>query len=259
MADYDISTSEYEGKHGHDAIGRFMEAVNIVKSDSMDITNDPRFFTDNVINYRLAAFSGLSVVSGLMIQNAMDHIFDMDKRIKIDSLPGICQAIAFFTLLVVLFLNVIATYVGVAQPYHTVRLMTAGPTGFESAASYYLNKSVTVYRHLAVKAMLISLPLFMMQSGLRLIVKFKRENGHDEMQALSLWEAQFMGFLSCAILISMGLFVMYMDWKHKVIFQERYATMTTHPSMTAHMQSLMQPRATAMATGRGGFFHFPDV
>ena len=26
-------------------------------------------------------------------------------------------------------LNIIATYVGVAQPYHTIRLMTAGPSG----------------------------------------------------------------------------------------------------------------------------------
>lgn len=259
MGDHEISTMDYEGRHGHDAIGRFLEAVNIVKSDSMDITNDPRFFTDNVLNYRLAAFAGLSVVSGLMIQNAMDHVFDMDKRIKLDSAAGVCQAIAFFTLIVVLFLNVIATYVGVAQPYHTVRLMTAGPTGFEMATSYYLNKSIVVYRHLAVKSMLISLPLFMMQSGLRLIVKFKRENGHDEMQSLSLVEAQLMGGVSCAILMLMGFFVMYMDWKHKVIFQERFATLSTHPSMTAHMQSLMQPRATAMATGRNGFFHFPDV
>lgn len=259
MADQESSTTDYEGKHAYDPLGRLLEAVNIVKSDSMDITNDPRFFTDNVLNYRLAAFAGLSVVSGLMIQNAMDHIFDMDKRIKIDSVAGICQAIAFFTLLFVLFLNVIATYVGVAQPYHTVRLMTAGPTGFEMAASYYLNKSVVVYRHLAVKAMLVSLPMFVMQSGLRLVVKFKRENGHDEMKNLSLFEAQIFGWVSCAVLVLMGLFVMYMDYKHKVIFQERYATMSTHPSMHAHMQSLMQPRATAMATGRNGIFHFPDV
>ena len=28
-------------------------------------------------------------------------------------------------------LNVIATYVGVAQPYHTIRLMTAGPSGVD--------------------------------------------------------------------------------------------------------------------------------
>ena len=40
-----------------------------------------------------------------------------------------CQFIAFILLGVVHFLNIIATYVGVAQPYHTVRLMTAGPTG----------------------------------------------------------------------------------------------------------------------------------
>jgi len=30
---------------------------------------------------------------------------------------------------IVHYLNIIATYVGVAQPYHTIRLMTAGPTG----------------------------------------------------------------------------------------------------------------------------------
>lgn len=250
----------YEGKHANDPVGQLLEATTLVNSVSMDISNDPRFFTDNVLNYRLAAFAGLSVVSGLMIQNAMDHIFDMDKRMNWNSVGGICQTLAFVMLLVVLFLNTIATYVGVAQPYHTVRLMTAGATGFETAASYYLNKSIVVYRHLAIKAMLSSLPLFMMQSGLRLVVKFKRENNHDDLESLNAFQARFMGIASAVVLITMGLFVFYMNYKHQAVFQERYATMTTNPALTAHMATLMNPRAMATMTGdsRGAIF-FPDV
>ena len=30
---------------------------------------------DNVINYRLAAFAGLGVVAGLMVQNSMDALW----------------------------------------------------------------------------------------------------------------------------------------------------------------------------------------
>eukprot|EP00438_Fugacium_kawagutii_P022383 Skav217211 [mRNA] locus=scaffold143:190099:191889:- [translate_table: standard] len=96
----------------------------------MEITNDPRFFqelgrdgcTRSVLSVRLAAFASLGVVAGLMVQNSFDHLFDMSKRMSFhpDSLDGY---------LVAWSLNVIATYVGVAQPYHTIRLMTAGPSG----------------------------------------------------------------------------------------------------------------------------------
>lgn len=65
-----------------------------------------------------------------------DHLFGMSKRMSYTpkDLDGFLQLIAFLLLIVVQFLNVIATYVGVAQPYHTIRLMTAGPSGFEASA-----------------------------------------------------------------------------------------------------------------------------
>jgi len=75
----------------------------------------------------------------------------------------------------VLFANVIATYVGVAQIYHTYRLETAGPTGFEMATSYYLNPNIVAWRHLAVKCMLNSLPLFLVSTGIRIDVNFDRQ------------------------------------------------------------------------------------
>lgn len=198
-----------------------------------------------------------------MIQNAMDHIFDMDKRMDLDTLDGCCQCAAFFVLLIVLFLNVVSTYVGVAQPYHTVRLMTAGPTGFETAASYYLNASVVSYRHLAIKAMLVSLPLFVIQGGLRLVMKFDRENGYAEGVTLSRAQARNMGIASAAICVAMGIFIFYIHGVHSRVFRDRYETMTTPPAMQAHMQSLMNPRAMATmgpdAETRRGFFNFPDV
>ena len=48
----------------------------------MAITNDPRFFQDNVLSVRLAAFSGLGVVAGLLVQNSLDSLFDMSKSME---------------------------------------------------------------------------------------------------------------------------------------------------------------------------------
>merc|ERR1719345_108954 len=162
------------------------EGLGLIKAESMSITNDPRFFQDNVINYRLAAFGGLSVVSGLLVQNCMDQLFDMDKNMEIFTQDhrifhpnGILQLIAFLILIMILGMNMLATYVGVAQPYHTIRLMTAGPTGFDSAASYYLNRNIVSWRHLAIKLMLQSLPLYIFQMALRLVVKFDRETAKE--------------------------------------------------------------------------------
>merc|ERR1719337_186217 len=79
----------------------------------------------------------------------------------------------------IFFFNMLSTYVGVAQPYHTIRLMTAGPTGFEAATSYYLNRNIIAWRHMAIKYMLLSLPLYISQMGFRLIVKFDRQTRED--------------------------------------------------------------------------------
>merc|ERR1712113_555069 len=77
---------------------------------------------------------------------------------------------------IVLFLNLVATYVGVAQPYHTIRLMTGGPNGFEASALYYLNKNIASWRHFAVVGALLSLPLFVLSSAFRMVFKFEIEN-----------------------------------------------------------------------------------
>merc|ERR1719359_750568 len=111
----------------------------------------------------------------------MDNLFGMDKNMQIFTdndrvfhFNGVLQLISFMMLICILWMNMLATYAGVAQPYHTLRLMTAGPTGFDAAASYYLNRNIVTFRHAAIRLMLISLPLYILQMGIRLVVKFDR-------------------------------------------------------------------------------------
>merc|ERR1719217_2060336 len=98
----------------------------------------------------------------------------MKKDIDLWTLDGQLQSISFGIMTLVLFANVIATYIGVAQVYHSYRLETAGPTGFEMATSYYLNPNIVSWRHIAIKGMLHSLPLFLISTGLRIQVNFDR-------------------------------------------------------------------------------------
>merc|ERR1711920_600969 len=87
---------------------------------------------------------------------------------------GALQMLGFVIMTFVLFANIVATYVGVAQVYHAFRLETAGPTGFEMATSYYLNPNIVSYRHISIKCMLLSLPMFLISTGMRIAVNFDR-------------------------------------------------------------------------------------
>jgi len=231
----------------------FMESAGVVRSDSMDVVNDPRFFQDNVINYRLAAFAGLSVVSGLLVQNCMDQLFDMDKNMQIFTQShrifhplGVLQLLAFLILILILGMNMLATYVGVAQPYHTIRLMTAGPTGFDTAASYYLNRNIVTFRHAAIRAMLTSLPLYILQMGIRLVVKFDRttmEKGPAPDNTPM--DSRVQGIVFAVLMALMAAGLWWIHLKHFAIFRDRYNQIHSHvtgPTFTNYMQSMMTPK-----------------
>jgi len=70
------------GEH-HDlaAVPALLENSWFAHSESMDLTNDPRFFTGNVVDKRLDAFSQLSVISGLMVGVALSEANSMKKDI----------------------------------------------------------------------------------------------------------------------------------------------------------------------------------
>jgi len=276
VAGYDgmplAADSTYLGAH-YDTSGfvGVFERFGLVRTDSMDISNDPRFFNDNVLNYRLAAFSGLSVVSGLMVQNAIDQLFGMSKDMpifdsasKMLSVDGLLQLIAFILLCLILFSNFLAVYVGVAQPYHVLRLMTAGPTGFDAAVSYYLNRNVVFWRHLAIKGMLQSIPLYIFQMGLRLVVKFDRDTSASlDLPAETPTHSVIQGIIFCVLMQILALLLLWVHLKHFDIFRERYEVMTEMiKPMQGFMQQQMNPRSHAAhhgVPGPAGLFGFLDV
>lgn len=243
-----------EQLHGHhaspDAFAGFAENHGLAAADSMEIKNDPRFFQDNVINYRLSAFGGVSVVSALMVGECMGQMWDMDKNMQILASRGqhfhwngIVQLIAFAELMVIFFANMVSTYVGVAQPYHTMRLMTAGPTGFETAASYYLNRNIVAWRHGAIKYMLLSLPLYISQMGLRLIVKFDRTNEAPvPLPASTPWFSMFEGIVFSVCLLILSYLLWTTHQKHFAIFIDRYEAMSrslTGNDFSTYMRQMM--------------------
>jgi len=211
---------------------------NVQREESMEISNDPRFFTDSILDKRLAAFASLVVASTLMLENSADIGFEMQKHMSFDSIEGALQFLAFFILMCILLANVVSVYVGVAQPYHSLRLLTSGPAGFEASASYYLHKDITVYRHFAVKCMLLSIPWFVLANGLRMMPKFVRDaaldkkhkgGGHEPGHKMFAW----LHHVSALTLhLESGLFVLLFGlaaicvWclhlQHIAIFQENY-------------------------------------
>lgn len=219
----------------------------LIQSESMDLQNDPRFFQGNVLNKRLSAFSGLSVVSGLMVGTA-SGVISMKKDINFQSYEGIMQLVSFSLMTLVLFLNVNATYVGVAQIYHTYRLETAGPTGFEMATSYYLNPNIVAWRHLAVKCMLTALPIFLVSSGIRISVAFERSAEVEEIK-ITPFNARVLGLVFLALYLIAGWIMYYVHLKHCAVFKDNYELAKERElPYLKHVQSMMTGRRRAGTT-----------
>lgn len=207
-------------------------SFGLVQSDSMDLQNDPRFFQDNVLNKRLAAFSKLGVVSSLMVATCT-HVIAMKKELNFVTVEGWLRCLSFFLMSMVLFLNIIAVYVGIAQTYHTYRLETAGPTGFEIATSYYLNPNIVAWRHFAVKCLLNGLTIFLISTGIRVSVSFE-ELTEAEQPKMSTHAAHMMGVIVLSVFVIAGLVMHYIHLKHQAVFRTNYelAKESERPYMT---------------------------
>ncbi|CAE7718862.1 Gbp1, partial [Symbiodinium pilosum] len=198
----------------------------MIQSESMDLQNDPRFFQGNILNKRLSAFAQLSVVSSLMV-GACSHVIAMKKEFNFVTVEGWLRVISFMMMSVVLILNIIATYVGMAQTYHTYRLETAGPTGFEIATSYYLNPNIVAWRHIAVKCLLNGLPLYLISTGIRVSMSFETE----EIQSMSKGNSRILGGVVLGVFVISGMLMHYIHSKHQAVFRGNYeyAKVTERP------------------------------
>jgi hypothetical protein len=242
---YQPTGAAMTGEHSelHPILGVLQDG-GLCHAQSMEMTNDPRFFRKSVLNKRLAAFASLSVVSSFMIGTS-SSVISMKKDMNVYTYEGMLQFVSFSIMAMVLFLNVVATYIGVAQTYHAYRLETAGPTGFEMATSYYLNPNIVSWRHLAVKGMLNSLPMFLISTGIRVQISFANDVERPVPPSSAM--ANTIGFLFMLMYFAMAVLLWYLHFKHTAIFRERYNVVSTHTD-----PYVQQVRQMMTQSGRNG-------
>merc|ERR1719203_2574163 len=66
-------------------------ALGMVRCVSMDLVNDPRFFSSSVIDKRLKALKAFSVVSSLMVTTSVTQLFKLEKEMDLSNLRGQLQ------------------------------------------------------------------------------------------------------------------------------------------------------------------------
>jgi len=206
---------------------------SFVRAESMDVSNDPRFFTANVLDKRFAAFGGLSICATLCAGSALNSCFSMPKDWDLCTLDGIMEFTGFALTNLVLFFSIFAAYTSVSQIYLTYRLMTAGPTGFEIASSFYLNPNIAFWRHAAMKQMLLSLPLFLMSGAFQIFVRINQEMpgavhkppNHDPGHIFStkVFGASVLSSITFVIWTFAALVLFYVNYKHLAVFKEQYS------------------------------------
>lgn len=154
----------------------------------------------------------------------------MNKTISLDTAGGWFQYSAYLLMTGTFFMNVLAVYVGVVQPYHVYRLSSAGPTGFEMASTYYMNPNMIFWRRAAIKSMFTGLPIFLVASGLRLMVKFTRDqpDADGDPQSVSalfqprLLGVTLLGFISFVLYSLFAALLVMVHLRHDKIYKQRF-------------------------------------
>eukprot|EP00929_Paragymnodinium_shiwhaense_P016203 TRINITY_DN124409_c0_g1_i1.p1 TRINITY_DN124409_c0_g1~~TRINITY_DN124409_c0_g1_i1.p1 ORF type:complete len:268 (+),score=57.94 TRINITY_DN124409_c0_g1_i1:168-971(+) len=212
------------------AFQRIATSLDLARAESMELNNDPRFFSGNIIDKRLKAFHKLSIVSGLMLGTSMDNCFELKKNMDFTLVYpyiGYMQFFGFLCQMTVTFLCMISLYTIAHQLFYTYRLMTSGPTGFEAASMFYLNHTMTMWRHFSIKCLFNGLGLFIFSSGVQLFVKFYKDalNTHEHVNKPELdIDAHLMlaGFV-CLCFTGCACFLCMLRRHHLDAFREHYA------------------------------------
>eukprot|EP00933_Yihiella_yeosuensis_P009383 TRINITY_DN11527_c0_g1_i1.p1 TRINITY_DN11527_c0_g1~~TRINITY_DN11527_c0_g1_i1.p1 ORF type:complete len:280 (+),score=49.68 TRINITY_DN11527_c0_g1_i1:103-942(+) len=163
------------------------------REGTAEIMNDPRMFGENVIDRRLAAFEAIAIVTEIMAAEAVKFCFELGNEYSFVGelyVISVLQLIGLTLMVIVMFMDLVACAVLSLQMFFTIRLMTAGPTGFDKAARFYTDQRMWRWRERAIFSVKWGIVLFAASTGLMLCVKFyiegapeveeETEKQHDE-------------------------------------------------------------------------------
>lgn len=235
----------------------------LARDESMDVSNDPRFFAKSVMDKRLGAFKSLTIVSSLMFGTSLGQCFKLKKNMNFndwDPLVGniaIWQMFGFAISVAVAIMCLLSLYVIAHQLFYANRLLTSGPTGFEQASVFYLTRVIVMWRHLAIKCLFNGLWLFIFLIGIQLFCKFYKDadtklnkphmvfitnivNGtsvnyttlHFEAHhKLNMMLHSIIGYCILFVFLSCACMLIIVRRQHLTVFQENYKAVKvmTHP------------------------------
>jgi len=162
------------------------ELDTLEREGTAELTNDPRFFTENVLDKRLAAFEAIGIVTEIMASEAAKQCFELSKDFAWTGpllLFSILQIVGFLIMVAVMFMDLVAVSTLSLQLFFTIRLMTAGPTGFDKAARFYMDRRMWLWRERAIFGVKWSIVGFFLSSGMMLCVKFYVEGAPEVEEA----------------------------------------------------------------------------
>eukprot|EP00929_Paragymnodinium_shiwhaense_P032065 TRINITY_DN17844_c0_g1_i1.p1 TRINITY_DN17844_c0_g1~~TRINITY_DN17844_c0_g1_i1.p1 ORF type:complete len:277 (-),score=39.17 TRINITY_DN17844_c0_g1_i1:554-1384(-) len=232
-------------------IGHVANDLNMARTDSMELWNDPRFSEDSVIEKRMQAFASLKIISSLLLGTSADLLFNIKKDIDLTlEFPyvGYIQVCGFLLQVSCTFACTTALYVVAHQSFYTYRLMTAGPMGYETSAMFYLNKTITMWRHFAFKCLYASLWLFSFASGIQLFVKFYRDVAETHAEFLERPEDMTTHFVLASFVLCLflgfSIFLCVCRVQHRFIFDHYFDTVAVHTVPLTSTSRDMSARST---------------
>jgi len=166
----------------------YQELDALQREGTAEVTNDPRFMMENVLDKRLAAFEAIGIVTEILASEAAKQCFELSKDFAWTGpllVFSILQIVGFLIMVAVMFMDLVAVSTLSLQLFFTIRLMTAGPTGFDKASRFYSDTRMWLWRERAIFGVKWSIVGFFLSSGIMLCVKFYVEGAPEVEEASS--------------------------------------------------------------------------
>lgn len=202
---------KFDGHFDGRSSNSVLPPLQFVRSESMHINNDPRFFTDSVLLKRLDGFRVVAVTSTIFCTLSVKNVMLLESsKLKVQDHP--LQLVALVLMTLVFMLNILTVIVLVSQTFHVWRLTTTGSTGFEVSRSYYTNHNIVVARRWATRGFFISVPMFVIAMASTNYVEFTEGKSTQWVRA----------YIVCGLMVLAAIFISLLTLKISAVFHEKY-------------------------------------
>jgi len=186
----------------------------LIRTESVDVNNDPRIMSDSVISHRLNGFASVVVASMLLCSLAFSAILTLVPAQRGEKGFSILKLAALVGNVTTVCLNLFCTVVVIQQMYLINRIATSGAMGFEMAKSLYLSKTYVMIRHVGISCFYRSIPLFVMTLAVMVWEQVCPRN-----------DAPISAIIICTLLILVTCLMLYVHYLQRTVFHDKLKKM----------------------------------